>query len=344
MRLIYKRRSISFALFVPSVDKSFSDCPGQVNPVNITPLAAESLGVRSSAVFVETADVKILIDPGVSLAPMRFGLRPHPLEIRKMNESWLRIKEHASRADILIITHYHFDHFDPTEPLVFNNKVLLLKHPEDRINASQVQRARELMKGYRTLPRRVEFSDNARFSFGRTSIQFSPAQPHGPNPKVGWVVQTSIQDDDARFLYTSDIQGACLPEQAGFILAGDPDVLYLDGPLTYLMGQGFTPDDLRASTNNIGKVLEATRVKTIIMDHHGLRDGNWKAERRELAARAAELGKKIVTAAEFLGKENELLEAQRKELFIRYAGMPGEKIMRSRNFQLCKELAKKQVS
>ena len=309
--------------------------------MNITPLAAESLGVRSSAVFVETADVKVLIDPGVSLAPMRFGLGPHPLEIERMNESWLRIKEYAARADILVITHYHFDHFDPTEPLVFNNKILLLKHPEDHINASQVQRARELMKGYRTLPRRVEFSDNNQFVFGKTMIRFSPAQPHGPSTKVGWVVQASLQDDDARFLYTSDIQGACLPEQAEFILAEDPDVLYLDGPLTYMMGQGFTPDDVRASNNNIGNVLEKTRVKTIIMDHHGLRDGNWRAERAEIEARAAGLGKKIMTAAEFQGKDVETLEAQRQQLFTRYADMPGGNIVRSRNFQLCRELAKK---
>lgn len=312
--------------------------------MNIIPLAAESLGVRSSAVFVETADVKVIIDPGASLAPMRFGLPPHPLEIRKMNESWLRIKEHASRADILIITHYHFDHFDPTEPLVFNNKVLLIKHPEDHINASQVRRARELMKGYRALPRRVEFTDNNRFVFGRTSIRFSSAQPHGPDTKVGWVVQASIQDDETRFIHTSDIQGACLPEQAEFILAEDPDVLYLDGPLTYLMGQGFSPMDLRASNSNIGKVLEETRVTTIIMDHHGLRDRNWKAEREELEARAAKLGKKIVTAAEFLGNEVEILEAQRQQLFTLHADMPEEKIMRSRNFQLCKEMAKKQLS
>ena len=80
--------------------------------MKIVPLAAESLGVRSSATFVETTDVRILIDPGVSLAPVRFGLPPHPLEIRAMNESWRTIKEYAARSDILVITHYHFDHFD----------------------------------------------------------------------------------------------------------------------------------------------------------------------------------------------------------------------------------------
>lgn len=311
--------------------------------MHIIPLAAESLGVRSSAFFVETADVKVLIDPGVSLAPMRFGLGPHPSEIRKMNESWLWIKEHAARADILIITHYHFDHFDPTEPLVFNNKTLLIKHPEDRINASQSRRARELIKGYRILPRRVEFADGNRFVFGKTSVRFSPAQPHGPNTTVGWVVQASIRDGDSCFLHTSDVQGACLPEQAGFILAEDPDVLFLDGPLTYMMGQGFSPVDLAASNRAIGNILEKTRVRTVIMDHHGLRDSNWKEERGAIEACAARLGKRIVTAAEFLGKDIELLEARRQQLATLQPDMPEEKIKRSSNFQLCRELAKSRL-
>ena len=107
--------------------------------MNIIPLAAESLGVRSSAVFIETGDVNILIDPGVSLAPGRFGLPPHRLEIKAMNESWRVIKEYAARADVLIITHYHFDHFDPTEPVLFNGKTLLIKHPKENINASQAR-------------------------------------------------------------------------------------------------------------------------------------------------------------------------------------------------------------
>jgi hypothetical protein len=110
---------------------------------------------------------------------MRFGLPPHPLEIKAMNESWRVIKEYAARADILIMTHYHFDHFDPTEPLVLNGKVLLMKHPDENINAKQRERARELIRNFRTLPRRVEFVDNNGFDFGGTAIRFSPAVPHG---------------------------------------------------------------------------------------------------------------------------------------------------------------------
>ena len=56
----------------------------------IIPLAAESLGVRSMCTYVETPDLRILIDPGVSLGP-RFGLLPHPKEYEaiRTDGSWL---------------------------------------------------------------------------------------------------------------------------------------------------------------------------------------------------------------------------------------------------------------
>ncbi len=89
--------------------------------LNVKPLAFDSFGVRSvrsMATFVETDDIAVLIDPGVSLAPRRYGLPPHPIEEQRMNEHWEDIKEHAARSDVLIVTHYHYDHYDPEEPEV----------------------------------------------------------------------------------------------------------------------------------------------------------------------------------------------------------------------------------
>jgi predicted metallo-beta-lactamase superfamily hydrolase len=306
----------------------------------ITPLAGESFGVRSSAFFIETADVKVLIDPGVSLAPARSGLAPHSHEIRAMNERWRMIKDHAARADILVITHYHFDHFDPTEPLVFNNKVLLIKHPSENINASQHERARELIRNYRTLPRRVEFADDNRFLFGSTTLRFSPAVPHGPDTTVGWVVEASVREGASCFLYSSDIVGACRDEQMQFILSEEPDTLYLDGPLTYMLGQGFSHEDLRRSIGNISRLLEMPKLRTLIIDHHLLRDRNWKNEVREIFVRAEASGKKVVTMAGFLGREDVLLEAQRAQLYEGHADPTKEPLLRSSTFHLVKELKK----
>ena len=44
--------------------------------ISVIPVAAESLGVRSMCTFVETCDIKILLDAGVSLCPTRFGSTP----------------------------------------------------------------------------------------------------------------------------------------------------------------------------------------------------------------------------------------------------------------------------
>src|SRR5436853_585901 len=44
--------------------------------MRVIPLAAESLGVRSMATYVEAGDLGILIDPGATLAPTRWGLPP----------------------------------------------------------------------------------------------------------------------------------------------------------------------------------------------------------------------------------------------------------------------------
>ena len=48
--------------------------------MRVIPLAAESLGVRSMATYVEAADLGILIDPGATLAAARWGLPPAEAE------------------------------------------------------------------------------------------------------------------------------------------------------------------------------------------------------------------------------------------------------------------------
>ena len=48
--------------------------------MRVIPLAADSLGVRSMATYVEAGALRLLIDPGAALAPLRFGLGPTPDE------------------------------------------------------------------------------------------------------------------------------------------------------------------------------------------------------------------------------------------------------------------------
>ena len=80
--------------------------------MKIVPLAFESMGVRSMATFIET-DQKILIDPGTSIAPKRFGFPPWKDEFDALHTTRARVQKYAKKADILTLSHYHHDHFTP---------------------------------------------------------------------------------------------------------------------------------------------------------------------------------------------------------------------------------------
>jgi predicted metallo-beta-lactamase superfamily hydrolase len=68
--------------------------------VNVVPLAADSLGVRSMATYVECGQTRILIDPGAALAPNRFGLSPADEEWEALKRANDRISAYATRAGI----------------------------------------------------------------------------------------------------------------------------------------------------------------------------------------------------------------------------------------------------
>ncbi len=156
--------------------------------MNIIPIAADSLGTRSMATFVETGDCKIFIDPAVSLAPRRYGLPPHPTEYKRMEEHWGNIKIYARKADVLIVTHYHYDHHDPNFPDLYEDKTVLIKHPRENINRSQLGRAAIFLKQIEGMPEKLEFVDGKEFSFGNTTIRFSDAVFHGTGKLLGYVV------------------------------------------------------------------------------------------------------------------------------------------------------------
>ena len=73
-------------------------------------LGCESFGARSLACVIKTDERKILIDPGVALARLRFGLLLHPVEVAAA----LRIREKVlfalQGATDVVISHYHGDH------------------------------------------------------------------------------------------------------------------------------------------------------------------------------------------------------------------------------------------
>ncbi|UCG68856.1 MAG: hypothetical protein JSV09_13850 [Thermoplasmata archaeon] len=283
--------------------------------MKIIPLAGDSMGTRSMATFIETETCKVVIDPGVALGPYRYGLEPHPLEEQRMALHWENIKSHVKKADVLIVTHYHYDHHDPEEPAIYKNKILLTKHPKKKINKSQKKRAAFFLQQLGELPKEIEYSDGNEFKFGSTTIRFSKAVPHGTNTKLGYVTEVSIDDGKEKFVYTSDVEGPSLKEQIKFIFDENPEVIFCDGPLSYMLGFRFSKKSLEESVKNIIKIVKETDVKEFVLDHHLLRDLDWK-ERIEKAHKLAKKKKvRIMTLADFAGEKNDILEARRKELY-----------------------------
>lgn len=284
--------------------------------MNIKPLAFESMGTRGMATSVVTKDCIILIDPGVNLASRRFGMPPHPMEVERRKDHWAKIRDYAEHSDILILTHYHFDHFNPEEPEIYRGKTVIIKDPKAKVNRSQMARGAHFLKKLRGLPQEILVADDKEFTFGETKIRFSPPVFHGTSPKMGYVVQVCVQEE-YRFLHTSDVQGPSMGDQTNFVLDEDPRVIFCDGPVTYMLGQRYSVESLQKARRNLKEIVEKTKVKKLVLDHHLLRDLKWKAKLKEVFS-AAELRKvEVLTAAEFAGVQNDLLEARRRRLYGR---------------------------
>jgi predicted metallo-beta-lactamase superfamily hydrolase len=284
----------------------------------IVPLGFDSFGVRSMATYVETKDLKILIDPGVSLAPLRYGMEPHPLEWQRLDETWETIKRYAEESDVLVVTHYHYDHHDPDYPDLYRGKTVFIKHPTQNINFSQKGRAAYFLETIKGLPDRLEIADGKSFTFGETTVTFSKAVCHGTNPKLGYVIEVCISCSGEKFLHTSDVEGPSLEDQVAFILEQRPDVLFVDGPMTYMLGYRYSFRSLELSNINLIKAVKEAELHTLVLDHHFLRDLNYKMRIKPVYEEAQKTGVKVLTAAEFAGRKIEMLEALRKELYAKY--------------------------
>ncbi len=282
--------------------------------MRITPLAADSLGARSMATFVQTPHVTILLDPAVRLAPFRYDLRPHPTEVARQKELWRGIKEAAKGAEVLTVSHYHYDHHNPDAPSVFRGKLAYLKDGKFHINRSQRERASAFVRALKKYPQEIQVADGNEVDFGGTELTFSPAVPHGYDDELGYVVMARIAQGDDVFVHTGDVLGPPLKEQLGFLLDARPTVLYADGPMTH-MPDNYPEMYTRRSLANLERLIRATDLRTLILDHHLLRDREWRARIEPLRAAAAEHGVTLTTAAEYAGKAVDQLEAYRDRLY-----------------------------
>jgi len=271
--------------------------------MKILPLAADSLGVRSMATWVETEDIKIIIDPGISLGPVRYGLPPHPKEIKTMQYLKKKIIEFLKKSEVVIITHYHLDHYMPEYPHLLRGKDIYIKNPFEKMSENQKRRGKEFINILKNHRIKYQIVDGVCIRYPFTSIEFSSPVFHG-DPKQGTVIAVFITHRKTNFLYSSDVTGPTDTKILEFIRNKKPQILYLDGPnLPFL-----SPRETQESLKNLNEL--GIYAKRIIIDHHPLRDIKYREKLKEFFKLT-----QAQTVAEFLNTKENLLEAQREKLF-----------------------------
>jgi hypothetical protein len=302
-----------------------------LSKIRVTPLAAESFGARSMCTFVETPETRVLLDAGVSLVPNRSGLPPHPIEFRTIAKLRKKIAAAAESAEIVTISHYHFDHHTPsyedwlvnwTEPgetarQIYQDKTVFLKNPRNRINSSQRHRGWLFQKTGGKHARKLQSADGNVFELGKeTLLRFSEPVPHGPDDaSLGWVIMTEVEFDDERFMFAPDVQGPMFSRTLELIENAGPQILMVGGPPFYLSNRKVDPMQLEKAVTNLQRIVKF--VPLTILEHHILRDPLWRERAKPVLDAATKFGHRVLTAAEFVGQENSFLESKRRELYAK---------------------------
>jgi predicted metallo-beta-lactamase superfamily hydrolase len=277
--------------------------------VIVTPLAADSLGVRSVATYVECGETRVLIDPGAMLAPNRFGLAPAEEEWEALRRANDRISAYAARASVVFVSHYHEDHFR-YDPGLYAGRRLWAKDPKRHIAGRQALRAATL---WSKLAGHCEpdAAEGRRLETADAVLQASPPLSHGPDgTSLGYVVALTVEDrrEGTRFVHASDVQGPLSAVAAAYLARQRPTLLYLSGPPAYLEAQ-IGADLVDRGIEHLLRIIDQTGCR-VILDHHALRDAAYPERFRRLW----ETGR-VVTAAGFLGESDSALEARRRQLW-----------------------------
>lgn len=330
----------------------------------VEPLWSDSMGAKSTSFFAETPDIKICLDPGVAVMQPSYPL-PDILKEYYRFKAEKRIRKACARADLISISHYHYDHFIQ-DPSLYRGKELWIKNPNQWINKSQWNRSRkflqllaedneleleeaepsdenyqdpyksmeiarnkdfgdyqdrreELLKKWRKRfdklkekwksdkcvkePEFANYADGKELKKEDTRIEFHGPLFHGIEySKTGWVFSTVVEYEGKKFLHSSDLQGPTIEDQAQWIIEEDPDVLFLDGPATYLYGYLLNKTNLKRSVENAARIARQVNPDLVIYDHHLLREKKYK-QRTEEVWKLREKGINIKTAAEVHNKE-----------------------------------------
>jgi len=345
--------------------------------LSFRPVWFDSLGAKSSCLLVETPDLNLLIDPGA--AAMQPGFPAS--EVRKLYwlaRARLAIRRAARRADVVVISHYHYDHFTDFDRGLYEGKLVLVKNPNEFINDSQRGRAESFFDSLcrefggtrleevvrRREPRRygnpladlprardrdfgdynrrrrelfrkglewfrarvrswnsagwipelkfedveVRFPEGRTFRFGSTKVSFTGPMFHGIEfSRVGWVFATVVEHGGEKLIHSSDLNGPIIEDYADWIIRENPQVLIMDGPMTYMRGYLLTQTTLNRAVENAVRILEESDVRLMIYDHHLPREPRFRELTRAVWEAGERRRKRVLTAAELLGKRPAVL-------------------------------------
>ncbi len=275
----------------------------------VTPLAADSLGVRSVATYVECGQTRVLIDPGAVLAPSRFNLPPVEEEWEALRRANDRISTYATRASLIFVSHYHEDHFRH-DPGLYAGRHVWAKDPKRHIAGRQAQRAERFWSVIgSSCP--TDAAEGRRLETVDAVLQASPPLSHGPDGTgLGYVVALTVEDrrEGTRFVHASDVQGPLSAVAAAYLARQRPTLLYLSGPPAYLESQ-LGAELVDRGIEHLLRIIDQTGCR-VILDHYALRDAAYPERFRRLW----ETGR-VVTAAGYLGERDAPLEARRRELW-----------------------------
>ncbi len=345
----------------------------KIGEMEIIPLWSDSLGAKSFSIFVKTPDVGILVDPGVAIMQPSFPISDED-KFKYWEMAWENILYYSKLADIIIITHYHYDHYSPSSLEIYKDKTVLVKNPNEYINYSQreravdfyeslyhflmnsnlkyVQRIKKIQirdpmdmlvkaksidygdyserkksliekgrKWFNSLAKKWNewdlipeihtnkthfyFADGREFHFGNTNIKFQQPMFHGIEfSRVGWVIPFTILYKNKKILYSSDLNGPIIEDYAEWIIEEDPDVLFLDGPATYMIPYTLNMINFRRCLKNIESIIRNIHAKYIFLDHHVSRDIRFKLRLEKIYNLAKANKKKVITFSEFFGRKS----------------------------------------
>jgi len=110
--------------------------------LHFEPVWFDSLGAKSSCILVKTPNVSLIVDPGI--AEMQPGYPLDKKEKMKLQEKGKRaILRALKKASLVIISHYHHDHYIYEDVSAYKGKTLFMKNPNVFINLNQRKRAED---------------------------------------------------------------------------------------------------------------------------------------------------------------------------------------------------------